>query len=298
MKRAVYYSSGTGNTLCLARNVAEGLGAQLRPIGAFHDCETVETDAQLIGVVFPVYYSDAPVIVKEFIGKLENLKDKTVFAVCTHGGAAGDALRTVKSLLEARGGALSLAFGVPMPQNSFHKWYESARRRQNMLQKRCRRIVKKVERGAAGIRYHNFLLEWLMIPATKLIIKPACRLYFSKQSGMDQNAPIAEMIRNMDRGFYTLDTCNGCGACAKLCPVENIVMKDGRPEWRHHCENCLACYNFCPQKAVAGGIAQKGYFYRHPAVKVTDLMRKYRRGQERTWIRTPQTEWYRAGERA
>ncbi|MBN1777128.1 MAG: EFR1 family ferrodoxin [Clostridiales bacterium] len=275
MKREIYYFSGTGNTLCAARDIAGMLQAQPHPIGAYRNTEAVETDAELIGVVFPVYYADAPVIVQEFIGKLKNLKDKTVFAVCTHGGAAGDALRTVQRLLAEQGGKLSFGFGLPMPQNSFHKWYENRKRRQAMLKKRCKSIAKKIERGGAtGIHYHNALLEWLMIPMTRLMIKPACRLYFAEQSGLAKDAPEADMIRMMDKGFTTLEPCTGCGTCAQVCPVENIVIRDGRPVWRHRCENCLACYNWCPEHAITGGITNKNYFYRHPGVKAKDFIRQ------------------------
>ncbi len=272
MKQLIYYFSGTGNTLRLAQELAAGLRAELRNIAAFRESDAVETDAETIGVVFPVYYSDAPWIVREFIGKLADLPDKKLFAVCTHGGAAGDALRTVRKLVKEQGGTLSLAFGVPMPQNSFYKWYENPARRLRMLSKRYARIVKRIVRGATGIHYHNPLLEFLMIPATKYLIRPACKLYFAQQSGLDRDAPEADMIRNMDRGFEITDACTGCGTCARVCPVQNIVIKDGEPEWQHRCENCLACYNWCPQRAITGGITKKGYFYRHPEAKLKDCI--------------------------
>jgi len=39
----------------------------------------------------------------------------------------------------------------------------------------------------------------------------------------------------------------------------------------HGCENCLACYNWCPTNAIHGGIAKSGYRYRHPDVRTRDI---------------------------
>ena len=83
---------------------------------------------------------------------------------------------------------------------------------------------------------------------------------------------IQALIRLNDTSFSVTDNCTSCGVCVKVCPVNNIIMAGDRPTWQHRCENCIACYNFCPEKAIRNGIASEGYFYRHPDIKIKDMM--------------------------
>ncbi|MCX5780008.1 MAG: EFR1 family ferrodoxin, partial [Firmicutes bacterium] len=74
--------------------------------------------------------------------------------------------------------------------------------------------------------------------------------------------------------FYVDDKCNGCGICAKVCPVNNIEIVDNRPMWNHHCESCLACFVWCPEKAISGGLLSgKSERYHHPEVKLMDMIK-------------------------
>lgn len=62
-----------------------------------------------------------------------------------------------------------------------------------------------------------------------------------------------------------------------VSPVENIQTTDEQPLWLHHCENCLACFNWCSNQAFRGGVASKGY-YQHPDIKITDIVGQISRG--------------------
>ncbi|MBY8992647.1 MAG: EFR1 family ferrodoxin [Candidatus Lokiarchaeota archaeon] len=57
----------------------------------------------------------------------------------------------------------------------------------------------------------------------------------------------------LDKSFHVDDNCTSCGVCERVCPVKNIVLIDGVPQWQHKCQHCLARINFCPEKSIQFG---------------------------------------------
>ncbi|MCX7050154.1 MAG: EFR1 family ferrodoxin [Candidatus Sumerlaeota bacterium] len=56
--------------------------------------------------------------------------------------------------------------------------------------------------------------------------------------------------------FFANNQCNGCGQCARQCPVGAIKMQGvqtPRPYWTYTCESCMRCMAFCPLRAVEAG---------------------------------------------
>ena len=51
-------------------------------------------------------------------------------------------------------------------------------------------------------------------------------------------------------GFDVTSRCIGCGKCAQVCPLNNIQMVQGRPQWGKRCTHCMACIHQCPKAAV------------------------------------------------
>ena len=58
--------------------------------------------------------------------------------------------------------------------------------------------------------------------------------------------------------FRATENCVGCGKCARLCPLGNIRMEEGRPHWGDRCTHCMACLCGCPTGAIEYGRATKG----------------------------------------
>ena len=53
--------------------------------------------------------------------------------------------------------------------------------------------------------------------------------------------------------FRTTESCTGCGACVKLCPMSNIRLEGGSPVWGSDCTHCMACICRCPEEAIEYG---------------------------------------------
>lgn len=257
MSTTIYYFTGTGNSLKVAKDLAESLGdTKLIPIAKVTE-EQLNPDSDSVGIVFPVYAWGPPLIVKRFLEKI-SIRDNTyLFATCTCGGSAGGTLVKAKKQLASRGIKLSSGFIVLMPSN-YIIWSdifpkEKEQQRLDGEEKRIaeissiikQRLNQEVEMNGLIHRTLTGLLYDLMINS----------------------------LPKMDKKFVCLDTCNGCALCESICPVDNIEMKDHKPIWLHHCEQCLACMHFCPKEAIQVGkktIGRKRYHCQ--GIKVKELM--------------------------
>ena len=86
------------------------------------------------------------------------------------------------------------------------------------------------------------------------------------------NKSFIEKVNESDKSFYSDNNCTSCGICEKICPVNNIIIIDGKPQWQHKCQQCLACINLCPEKSIQFGTKTlKTQRYHHPEITVQDI---------------------------
>jgi len=85
--------------------------------------------------------------------------------------------------------------------------------------------------------------------------------------------PFRESIQLMDYGFYCDGKCSSCGICTRVCLVRNIKLDQGRPLWQHRCEQCFACFHWCPKAAIQFGRNTSGKKrYHHPLVELENML--------------------------
>lgn len=270
MSAEVYYFSGTGNSLIVARDIAAKIGGDLIPIASVIDRDVIQPSGEVIGIVFPVYYGGLPPVVKQFAAKLADIGNRYIFAICTYGGGTGDSLKTLGRIIRSRGGKLAAQYGVHMPQNAFRKPWENRPRIFEKWQQKREKIDSRLARRKEGMFFSDRLARILLTPVY-LAVKPMIKQGLRKFSDSSPELTTDELINLADKSFTVNERCNGCGICARVCPVGNIAIQESKPVWLNGCQNCLTCLNWCPNRAIQGRIAQHDYYYRHPEVKLMDM---------------------------
>jgi ferredoxin/flavodoxin len=275
MSIEIYYFSGTGNSLFVARDIAVKMKGKVIPIPSLIEMDNISTEAEVIGIVFPIYNAvldGMPLMIKRFIDRLENLGSKYVFAVCTCKGWSRVTISNLDEQIKVRGGKLSAGFTVTMPDNSNPTTIIQQQRLFSKWKKKLEFIYQYVNARKRGRFENTVFFNLIVFPYMSKGKRETLKLY-SKLANAT-NLPYEELVPLSDRSFLVDDKCNGCRICANICPATNIIIINDKPVWQNHCESCLACINWCPKKAISGGITTDRVQtnYHHPDIKVSDML--------------------------
>lgn len=265
MSTEIYYFSGTGNSLAVARDMAEDLNARLIPVASTLDQESVHSEADSIGFVFPIYDFKPPQIVEEFIRKLDSIDARYLFAVCTYGIAPSHSLKHLDKVLKACGGHLSAGFAVGMPHNGIGSGALTRAERESMIEDwkgRRAAVCEYISARKEGEVESSGFFSGLFHPRTIRMMPSALKLVMHM------------LLRGTESlAFAASEDCDGCGICERVCPVRNVEIVDDKPVWSDHCAGCFACLHWCPKEAISlGGLDMNVGRYHHPDVRLSDLV--------------------------
>lgn len=240
----ILYFSATGNSKALATALSETThDTRLIDLALYTQSDTIDitlSEGEALGLVFPIYGWSLPNIIKESLRKIHsNATHSTyTYVAVTCGDDCGMAETHIRQALRQAGLTLHAAFSVNMPDcyiclPGFDVDPDDERQTKlgnfrNAVQAMATAICNKenvfnIKRGALP-RIKTYVLGGLF---RKFLITP--------------------------KPFHSTNTCSGCGKCASVCPLHNIKIADGHPQWGNHCETCLACYHHCPTRAIRFG---------------------------------------------
>jgi ferredoxin/flavodoxin len=259
MDSVIYYFTGTGNSLKVAKDIASKIGnTTLIKICKDNIILSEDTKFKKVGIVFPVYYYGLPIMVKEFLKNLVLNSNCYVYTIATCGGSVGTSVKQLKNILNNKGILLSSAFTIVMPDNYQVLYSPPSEEKQqklfNLEGEKVQHIVdviNKLERSP---------FEEINSFSAKILGGILSRTFNPKYK---------------DKNFWSDEKCNGCGICAKVRPSNNIKIEQNSPQWLHECEHCLACMHWCPKHSLQykkGTVKRERYH--HPEINVSELFNK------------------------
>ena len=251
----ILYFSGTGNSLAIARKIAEAINDQVMPLteAVQHDL----TNEQCIGLVFPTYDFNLPPALPELLSRLSISPQSYVFTVVTCGSMAGNCIWALRRLLREKGIELAYSHKVSVPDNSalaFGRNPNKQIKKFDRVPARLEQIIHELQAENHTLHYSWFsLLSWLLG-------RPAVTRGMIHCLGPKVNP----------------DKCIGCNTCVRVCPMNNISLTDEKAQTGDNCTVCLACVHACPQQAFKtnGHETLKERQYRHPDIKLKDLIKR------------------------
>lgn len=238
----IYYFSATGNSLYVARFLQKNLaGAEILSIPREMRRGALVSEAEAVGVIFPLHYGGLPIIVEEFARALRLPEARYIFAIATCGIPwLGRPFTDLGEILAAKNLKLNASWFVRLVSNYLPYRDTAADWRIRFRYWWADRTLAKIASAVATNAPHK----------TCEINKAGCKkmhdAWLARRAALDEN-----FVCDINR-------CVKCGACQKICPVGNISRPSGSPVWNHRCIECLGCLNVCPKSAIDVGTVTRG----------------------------------------
>lgn len=239
----VLYFSGTGNSEYVARRIGGTLNDKV--INLFEKLRNrnflgLHSDSPWV-VVVPTYAWRIPRIVQEWLEMTTLEGNRGIYFVMTCGGNTGNAGKYLEELCTAKKMDYLGCMTVVMPENYIALFSTPSQKEALETIRQAESVIDKAA---------------LTIQRGEAFAQPAITLKDKINSGIVNTVFYPLFVHA--KKFYATDACISCGKCAKVCPLENIRLKDGKPVWGKNCTHCMACICRCPSEAIEYGEHSKG----------------------------------------
>lgn len=201
-----------------------------------------------IGIAYPIYGSDAPNIVKEFLNTMiEAQRDKFTnqnkhqfgYVITSMALWSGDGALALADKMKELGLELKYATNIKMTSNISVPGFHLDPVPETEYDKRKTKAIEKIQQFIEDMLEESPHLEGK--------INPISKIGGWGQRTVKDHTPLLDILLS-----FTVDheKCNKCLTCIKYCPTENISIEEGEIKFGNKCTYCMRCYNFCPTSAI------------------------------------------------
>jgi ferredoxin len=284
----IFYFSGTGNTKWAASKLAAATREDLISIAPYMRADDsshnlaepfILKENERLGFVFPVHGWRVPKLVREFICKMNILREPSdatggnkakaddcqknrpfTYCVCTAGDSIGLTIENLNEVisqnpsLQALGiTEVSSSYSLIMPESYIGLPFMDVDPKE--------REIRKKENAAQELAVVCEEIFDRKEDISRLVKGPIPWFFTKVVGGFFENVLITDKRFHVEK-----DRCVKCGICANVCPVGDIKGGHGEyPVWLHHkdCLTCFTCYHHCPHHAIEFGnqTQKKGQYY-------------------------------------
>ena len=234
------YFSGTGNTHYCITRFLERLGG----VRAFAIKDNVKipelSENDEIVLAYPVYYSNLPKIVRDFITENKEVwRGRRVFIITTMGLFSGDGAGVAARLLKRYGARITGGLHLKMPDciGDVKALKRSPEKNRELVSRASEKLDRAAELYKNGKPTRDGLSVFHHVAGLF-----GQRLYFSgKTKHYTQNPKI------------DAEKCVGCvssAGCESVCPMGNIKVENGKAVSGNRCTMCYRCFSNCPKRAI------------------------------------------------
>lgn len=234
----ILYFSGTGNSKYIAKKMQSALGDEIVDLNdkiKRGDHSQIDIKDRLIFVT-PTYGWRVPRIVSDFVEATPFSGEKKAWFVMDCGGEIGNAQKYILKLCADKGFEYMGVKGIVMPENYIALFgAPNEERAKEIINNAEPHVQEAIDVISKGERF----------------AKPRCNLYDRTMSSFVNDLFFKYVVKS-DK-FTVSDKCIGCGKCARLCPLNNVKIENGKPVWGKNCTHCMACICHCPTEAIEYG---------------------------------------------
>ncbi len=222
----VFYFTATGNSLYVAKQFDDN------PVSIVKTQKNAIYTDESIGIVCPTYCGEIPKIVFNFI-KSSKFNTPYLYLILTYGMSESDCPEFTYNQCKKVGVTFDYISFIKMVDN-YLPAFDMAKEKKidKEIPSQIERIKTEIERYKKDIPVAN----------------DEGRKLHKQVALMNKLFPAA----NNGSMLKITDKCNGCGICARVCPLDNFEITNGKAKRiNKKCEFCLACIHHCPNNAIS-----------------------------------------------